>query len=774
MKKHYSYLTLAIILIIGCLFTACSYTTNDLYVSQYKGLFTSPPQNVPTPHTPDGPIAGNGDVGLVYAGTPDQQYFYFSKNDFWKAKRGYPEGGVCLPGGLTITVDALKGASYYAEQTIDKGTITAIFKKGALTWKLKSWVPATENLVVIELSTEGAPCNVNLDLWVNEGNESRVESGVKEGVYWFSRHFDTPELDWPTHLTAAMKIEGADNTSFVLEPSSSVRVVVGFCTNHDQEDYFEAAIQKVKTVSATSLKQLRIAHEQWWADFWSASRVEIGDTLIEKHYYGSQYLLASCSRNKNFPPGLWGISLTRDATLNGAWEGDYHTNYNHQAPWWGSYSSNHVSLSDPYDTPVLEYMENAKKHANDFLDCRGVYYPVGIGPRGFCSSMYPLTAEKMKYHYRIEETGIEGGYMFLGQKSNAVFCTANMFMRFYHTYDQAYAEKVYPFIREVANFWEDYLTFENGRYVSYDDSFWEVGPWMGKEWKKDYGDFNPTVTLGMLRMLFKGIHEMSSFLKTDLDRQEKWQHILDHLSPVPTVEVNGGIRIKACEGGTGSGSRTLPGFGRVMMHGLTFPTGVTGVKTDPVFAGILRKEIDRWGKEPMGDANWDNLSNGFETTFTSAARLGYNPDTLLFRLKERVLMTLLPNLWVPQRGGGIETLSAIPSCINEMLLQGYEGIIRVFPTWPANKDAKFENLRTYGAFLVSSKKINGMVNYVELLSEKGRPCTFENPWGNTEVKLERNGKKAEKLSGEVIKFNTEENEHIMIKPSESNSHTDQS
>ncbi len=78
---------------------------------------------------------------------------------------------------------------------------------------------------------------------------------------------------------------------------------------------------------------------------------------------------------------------------------------------------------------------------------------------------------------------------------------------------------------------------------------------------------------------------MSSFLNIDQDRHEKWQHILDHLSPVPTVEVNGGIRIKACEGGTGSGSRTLPGFGRVMMHGLTFSTGVCGVKTDPVFAG---------------------------------------------------------------------------------------------------------------------------------------------------------------------------------------------
>ena len=763
MEKKYNFVLLTAIVLVSCLIGSCAPKTDDLYVSKYKGVFTAPPKKVPTPKTPDGPIAGNGDIGIVYAGAPERQCFYLSKNDFWKSKPGYPEGGVCLPGGLTIVVDALKGASYYAEQTIDNGTINSVFKKGNLTWKLKAWVPATDNMVVIELSADGDSCAVNLDFWVKEGNESRVESGVKNGIYCFSRHFDTHELEWPTHLTAAMKIIGAQSNAFVLKPSTKVQIVVGICTNHDQKNYFETALRKVESVTETSLMQLRKEHENWWRNFWSESKVEIGDTLIEKYYYGSQYLLASCSRNSKFPPGLWGNSLTMDATFE-AWEGDYHTNYNHQAPWWGVYSSNHVALSEPYDAPILDYMENAKKHAAKFLNCRGVYYPVGLGPKGYCSAMFPLTAEKMKHYYRTAETGIEGGYMFLGQKSDAVFCTANMFMRFYHTYDKAYAEKVYPFIREVANFWEDYLKFENGRYMSYDDSFWEVGPWMGKEWRKDYGDFNPTISMGMLRMFFKGIIEMTSFLKVDQERHKKWQHILDHLSPIPTVNVNGETRIKACEGGTGSGSRTLPGYGRVMMHALTFPSGVTGVKTDSSFASTLCREISRWGKGPMGDADWNNLGNGFETYFTSAARVGYDPNIILTKLKERILKTCLPNLYVPQGGGGIEVLSAIPSAINEVLLQGYEGIIRVFPTWPSNKDAKFENLRTHGAFLVSSEKVNEKVKYIRLKSEKGRPCILENPWQKSVVLLERDGKQKESLTGNILRFNTQENEQILITP----------
>ena len=50
-----------------------------------------------------------------------------------------------------------------------------------------------------------------------------------------------------------------------------------------------------------------------------------------------------------------------------------------------------------------------------------------------------------------------------------------MFMRFYHTYDLDYARLIYPFLVETADFWEDYLKFEDNRYVIYGDAGGEVG-----------------------------------------------------------------------------------------------------------------------------------------------------------------------------------------------------------------------------------------------------------------------------------------------------------
>jgi len=716
-------------------------TKQVAFVPVYKGIFTAPSKLIPTAFTPDAPVAGNGDVGIVLGGTPGKLCIYINKNDCWKTKPGYPDGGFCLPGGLNITIPELEGASFYAEQVLANAAINAVFKKDDLTCMLKIIVPAESNRIIIEISAAGKACTVKLDLWSQTGFDSRNENGKKDNVIYTARHFDAPELDWPSHVAIAVNTIGSKGDSFIVKPASTTTVVAGICSNHENNNYLATAIARVKDCSQRSVQLMKKGNDTWWQKFWGKSRIQIGDTTLEKYYYGSQYLLACCSRNIHFPPGLCGNSITADA-LN-AWQGDYHTNYNFEAPWWGCYSSNHIELTEPYDSPVLEYMPKGKQNANKLLRCRGVYYPVGLGPKGFSTTMYPLTEKKMMSSYGIKDVGLEGGEMFCGQRSNAVFLTANMFQRFYHTYDKAYALKVYPFIKEVAGFWEDYLTYENGQYNSYNDNFWEVGPW-AKNWRADMktGDTNNTATLGLLKMFYKGILDMSAFLNVDKDRVAKWKDIQQHLYPVPLSNKNGITRIKATERGNSSGSeqRTKPGFGRVMAYTWVFPAGIAGVKTDPAFAALLRKEVSRWDTDPGGDPDWNNLGNGFETYFTTAVRVGYDPEAIIKKLKERIAKKGMPNLWIPQSGGLTETLSAVPSCINEMLLQGYEGVIRVFPAWPAQRDASFGKLRTHGAFIVSSEKKEGTVRFIKIVSEKGRRCIVENPWKKQMV-ITANGKK---------------------------------
>ncbi|HEY4205497.1 MAG TPA: alpha-L-fucosidase, partial [Puia sp.] len=420
----------------------------------YAGEWFATPAHIPNPLVPDAPIAGNGDVGMVYAGAPEKQQFYFSKNDFWKAQIGYPNGGVCLAGGLTVEADELKGASVYMKQQIGDGSISSVYKTSATTFRQQSWVYAKSNLAIITLSVEGKLLPVHVSLWADDKFGATVKRGSTGGVSWITRNFDYRGLDWPSHVGIAMRVWGGAGESFLLKPGAPVTIVVSLKTNHETAEPLQACIRDLKKFRSGDKYSLWRRHVQWWDNFWSQSSVVLGDTTLEKYYYGAQYLLASCSRSGHVAPGLWGNSLTMDA--NRAWQGDYHANYNYEAPWWGAYSSNHIAITDPYEAPILSYMQKAEGHAKKYLGIGGVYYPVGIGPWGFCSSRYPLTRADLIQCYPDSkgDTTIEDGYMFLGQKSNALFLTSNMFMRWYLTYDSGYARKVYPFLRQVSRFWE--------------------------------------------------------------------------------------------------------------------------------------------------------------------------------------------------------------------------------------------------------------------------------------------------------------------------------
>jgi hypothetical protein len=77
---------------------------------------------------------------------------------------------------------------------------------------------------------------------------------------------------------------------------------------------------------------------------------------------------------------------------------------------------------------------------------------------------------------------------------------------------------------------------------------------------------------------------------------------------------------------------------------------------------------------------------------------------------------------------------ALPVVVNECLLQSYSGAIRLFPNWPREKDASFRTLRAVGAFLVSASLRGGVVEWVEITSERGGLLRLELPWSQACLK----------------------------------------
>ncbi|MCX6996879.1 MAG: hypothetical protein NTV49_07300 [Kiritimatiellaeota bacterium] len=533
--------------------------------------------------------------------------------------------------------------------------------------------------------------------------------------------------------TSAVNAAGA--LSVTLKTGEVAYVVSAILSDLDDPDFLGAAQKRVLALSAKDLPALSVRHRDWWKSFWARSFIEIPDKEIEKRWYAALYVLGSCSRPGKVAPGLWGNWVTTDGP---SWHGDFHLNYNFQAPYYMAYSGNHTDLTAPFYQAISEALPLGREMARR-RGWKGVHFPVCIGPWGLLP---------------------EGPDQDHGQRSNASYVSLNYIWQYQYTQDLEFLKKTaYPYLLEVAEFWEDYLKLEpidaasssakatadkqgpNGkmRYVIHRDAIHEGS-----------GDnTNPILSLGVVRNLFRNLIVMSKDLGVDEARRAKWQDILDKLSAFPLQERNGKTVFRYTEKGLDWWNDNTLGVQHI------FPCDTIGLDSDPKLLKICHDTINAM-------ARWADY-NGFATWYTVCARVGYDPKIILTKLREECDKHSLPNLLLYYGGGGIESCGGFLA-INEMLLQSHEGVIRFFPCWPKDQDARFGTLRAVGAFLVSAELKGGVVTGVKIVSEKGRPCIVQNPWPGKTVRVTRNGRAKETVAGGRWSLQTMPGEVIVLAP----------
>ena len=107
---------------------------------------------------------------------------------------------------------------------------------------------------------------------------------------------------------------------------------------------------------------------------------------------------------------------------------------------------------------------------------------------------------------------------------------------------------------------------------------------------------------------------------------------------------------------------------------------------------------------------------------------------------------------------------AFAGVVNEMLLQGLNGIIRFFPAWPEEINAAFTNLRTEGGFLVSAEIKNREVGNINIQSTSGGNLTFLNVWDSDPVvKVNDKMVKVKSYGNGLYSLETDVNDKIEIK-----------
>ena len=777
----------------------------------------------------DAPILGNGDMLAALAGDARYPQFWITTNDFWQMESAAsweffhdnasakcdPAMGAGSPrpvGRMVFDIPELENADWYTEQDFLTATTTTVLTaSNGKKCILKSWIAATENVLVAEFVPEmelnleydfyfpdetGKGCDRAADIW-GSGESDEIQNGmfvgmvsgkplqlkqikgnIVSGFRQFSDHVDMPTkagfagcfIEKPkdrdmTCRTASKKLCAGEKATFVLPVRSWAKY----------SRPYEYAVSRARWMTVEEVEKLRNQHLSWWKKFWSVSEISLDDPVIEQRYYLSKYMLASLSRDPEYPPNILGIS-TFDRP---AWNGNYKINYNHQSPYLNLMVSGHFHQSDPHDSPYLKMMDISAEMSHRLLNHQGLYYPLGLGPHGVVSEA-----------------------LLLHMKSPALHGALNMIFRYRLTEDEEYAEKVYPFLRGVADFWENDLVCADGVYHVVGDGMHER---TDSNIRENGVPEDPVNTLGYLKTFFTWMPVISEALELDAGKREKWLDIAEHLAEYPrgtireiqdnpTLWTEADVELEDLlpeelmdtqiyydEGVGGKWSFHFPG--NVMQ---IYPGSAIGLGSDPKELEIARNTVHihalvenalgehefRKAKETVitckdphfykaGAFNASNLSCLF---FAAAARVGYDPDVIWEEMRQMILHRGIPNGFLKENPHGIEQLNTIPDAIQEMMLQSHEGVIRIFPVWPAEShpEAAFRGFRACGAFEVSASLKNGIVDMVTVVSHKGHVCRLQNPWPEETAKVIRFDGRVEMFSGDILEIQMQREESVGI------------
>ncbi len=687
-------------------------------LTDYLSVYDEPIPSLRDVNTiPDAPICGSGKLTVAVDGNHRDVSYHFSKSDFWHItsrwetlfqKYHIRQAPLCR---LALTVHNAAGdaAGFRHVQDMSGAEIRSALPVAGGVLNVRCVPLAQRDLVLYELEATDAPVSVTVALETdNECDNFFILEGHQGAETVWVRKEHTSFIT--VNAAVVMRVMGGDNVrptydggfkaalSVEVRPGSTVRLLLSAKGGKDEYEHLEQSLAAVAAVGADDIAALLGDHAEWWRDFWLKSWLDIGDPAIERFYYGAQYVHGcSVDLDGRVVPGLAGGWITNP---NPIWGGTYTMNYNGESPFWGLCSSNRGEFVLPYARACQDFVPQGRELAGR-LGTRGFVMPVMIGPWGITDNDDAL-----------------------GQKSNASMSALAMIWHYQTTRDREFlAHTLYPYLRELMEYWEDNLELDDsGRYVIH-----------GSARERNPGDVNPGEDLAFVRQILETVQEGSEILGLDADRRDLWRDYQDRLSDYPVANVEGNLCFKEAENRM---CVSLQGVGdNVCALNPVYPGGA--IDRDPSGKGrIIARNTLRYLQ------SW-NQANSFTRVFCQAVRAEWPGGELLDLFKARITgegdgpfehlrrnNTFLPHIHSFEG-------TAPTEFINSMLAQAHGGVLKVFGVWPKDRNASFSRLRVCGAFLVSGKLQDGVVTDVEILSEQGETCRMLSCWPGHAMKVEQ-------------------------------------
>ncbi len=426
-------------------------------------------------------------------------------------------------GDLWITFHGHKNITDYSrELDLPTGISRTSYKHNGTTFTREIFASRTEGVIVIRLAaTQRGMITCELELSRIDDPECKIKPLAKDNSFGYMGEF-IEKLKFAT--SASVFLKGGCGNSLIREESSGYKIenadqaliLLSIATDHDSDDPYEYCTKQIDSVSvhpdfAALLKSHITEHQELF------NRVELSlpeDSLsVLKFQYG-RYLLMCSSRSGGLPSNLQGIW---NEMLRPPWNCDFHHDNGLHDDYWLSETCNLGELH----VPLLDYGDRlvpaARIAAKNYYGCRGIFIPLSTGPWARC----------LKTETRWDE--------WIGA---AAWLAQHYWWRYEFTGDTTLLrERVYPFIKEVALFYEDYLIPDPRPESRFYGKLVPVPSQSPENTFKGGFAFvslciGATMDLQLIHDVLTHAIAASEILQVDAERQLKWRNILEQIPPM--------------------------------------------------------------------------------------------------------------------------------------------------------------------------------------------------------------------------------------------------
>ncbi len=414
------------------------------------------------------------------------------------------------------------------------------------------------------------------------------------------------------------------------------------------------------------------------------------------------YKFGSTSR-KGAPPISLQAIWTADNGKLPPWKGDYHNDLNTELSYWPSYIGNHPEEGAVCKYWLWEHKPAFEKYVLRVFDANGINVP-GVAT--------------------LEGAAMGGWHMYSLSPTVGAWLAQHFYLQWMYTMHREFLkDRAYPWFSETATFLEQITELKNGVRSLPMSSSPEFNDNRIDAWFLKMTNFD----LALCRFIFEKAAELA--LELNLPGEaEHWHTILWQFGDFDLDETGGLTIAKGCP---------LNESHRHFSHLLALhPLGLLIFENESD-KKIIENSIARIEKN--GSSKWNGYS--FSWLANMYTRM-YRGDDAVEALRIFASCYCSPNSFHLNAdhcktghldsAGGTFTLEgnfAFASAIQEMLLQSHNGIIRIFPAVPAIwKNISFDNLRTEGAFLVSSKKVGGTIDSFTIFATQSGIARIQLPF----------------------------------------------